>query len=227
MDNEFIKEWLKWVIDFIQMDLSKFEGRHKLFQRLSWIASSNFYSSFDPFGKSKEFSYNQMKEWDELAPDIQNALREFINQMVTTHATYDLPDVTMSMRPEGTMTRDPRVYFQTRSIPKDPTPKNWAILNLSRLIQGLEMHVVKKCEGCQRYFLNFSLRKRVGCSHKCSSKILALTRKQRWSEKKYRLYLDKQKKRVLKKYVEKRKAQKKEYRPRAKKRGSKRVPKMM
>ena len=224
MDNEFIKDWLKWVIDFIQMDLSKLKERHKLFQRLSWIASSNFYSSFDPFGKSIQFSHNQMRDWEEkIAPDIQSSLREFIDQMTTTRTTYELPDVTVFMRPEGRMTRDPRDYFQTHSIPKDPTPKNWAILNLSRLLQGVEMHVVGKCKECRGYFLNFSLRKRVGCSPRCSSKILARTRKQRWG-KAYRIYLDKQKKLVMKNYEKKRKAKGKKVRHRPKKRGMKRNP---
>jgi len=181
MSDEFTKEWLQWVIDFIQTDISEFNlmKKHSLFQRLKWFASSDFYSSFDPFGKSVQFSPFQMDEWKRIAPDIQRALRELIDQMTTTRASYELPEFTVFIRAEATMTKDPRVYFQTHSIPKHPTPKNWAVLNLSKLIQGLEMHVIGKCKDCQRYFLNFSLREKLYCTFRCASKSTARLRRER------------------------------------------------
>lgn len=222
-------EWLKWVLGFIQTDVATLgrTEKHRLFIELSYFGASDFLlTSFDPFYKDRQFSQNQMVEWEAIALDIQTALKQFIDQMVMTHATYFLPDITMSIRPDSIWppTKDRHIYFQTHPIPKDLTPKNWAILNLSRLLQGLEMHVIGKCKECKRYFLNFSLRKKVYCSPRCSSRSLARTRKIRWSPEKYRKFLDRQKKVVMKRYVEKRKAQGKKVRHRPRQKGMKRSP---
>jgi hypothetical protein len=233
MDMEFYREWLQWVIDFVQMDISKLslKEKHGFYQKFNWLAGPYlFNTSFDPFGKSIEFSQNQINEYQSTALDIQKELKQFLSVITGTRANYGLPDLTAWIRPEGLwppLPKNHRIYFQMNSIPKDMTPKNWAVLNLSRLIQGLEMHVIGKCEECGSYFLNFSLRKKTYCSPRCASRSLARTRKKRWGTKKYGTYLKVQRQRANETYQEKRAAIGKTIRHRPKKRGSKRIPKMM
>ena len=211
MNDEFIKEWLQWVLDFIKTDISKFSlsEKHRFFQKFIWFSGpSLFNTSFDPFGRSIQFSPNEMIELQSSTSDIQITLKRFIDQMTTTRTSYELPEFTSFIRPEGTMTRDPRVYFQTHSIPKDPTPQNYAVLNLSKLIQGIEMHVIGKCEECQRYFLNFSLREKLYCTPRCASKSTARLRRERLKKnpKKWKAYKKSQRKLMNKKYEEERQA---------------------
>lgn len=224
MEYEFRKEWLRWVLDFIQMDLSRLsrKEKYKLFREMVYFSSDSFFNtSWELIEKHIEFSHNKLIEWEGIISEIQTVLKDFLNVMTTTRENYELPELTSWMRPEGTMTRDPRVYFQTHSVPKDLTPKNWAVLNLSRLIQGLEMHMIGKCEECQRYFLNFSLRKKRYCSVRCTSRTLARSRKERWTPKEYDAYLKKQRRRSNRWYEKKRKKQGKIVKHRPKKRGKK------
>jgi hypothetical protein len=228
-----VKQWLEWAIDFIQKDLSKLNRTEKysFYQKLNWFSGPYLLNtSFDPFGKAIQFSENQITEWERIVPEIREALKQFIDQMTITRANYRLPELTSWIRPEGLWPPSPKdhhIYFQAHSIPKDLTPKNWAILNLSRLIQGLEMHVISRCAGCHRYFFNFSLRKKNYCSPRCTSNNLARTRRERWGEQKYNAYKAKQRKRVALYREKKKKAEGKIVRPRPKIRGLKRIPKIL
>lgn len=210
MTKEFVKEWLQWVIDFVQTDISKlsFLEKYRLFQKLEWFASQFLFDlSFDPFRQFLQFSQNQINEREPIALDIQNILKEFLNSY-----NYPLPDLIVWMRPEkGSLSwmapREYQAYFQMHLIPKDRTPKNWAILNFSRLIEGLKMHVIGRCAGCSHYFLNFSVRRKLYCSPKCASRSLSRSRKERWSPKKYAIYKKKQRRLTNRRYEEKRREQ--------------------
>jgi len=230
---EFYREWLQWTLDFISADLSRLsrEEKHNLFREVVYFSGDSFFNtSWELIEKNIEFSHNKLIEWEDIASEIQTALKDFFNVMTTTRATYGLPDLRSFMRPDSLGWRDPkdhRIYFQAYSIPKDPTPKNWAVLNLSRLIQGLKMYIIGKCEECGSYFLNFSLRKKTYCSPRCASRSLARTRKKRWGTKKYGAYLKVQRQFANEAYKKKRAAIGKAIRHRPKKRGPKRIPKMM
>jgi hypothetical protein len=230
---EFTKLWLQWALNFISVDLSSLsrKEKHSLFREVVYFSSDSFFNtSWELIEKQIEFSHNKLIEWEGITSEIQKALKDFFNVMTTTRAAYRLPELSAFTRPEGLWppsSKDHRVYFQLNFYPKDPTPKNWAIVNFAKLIQGIEMHVICKCEECGSYFLNFSLRKKVYCSPRCASKSLARTRKKRWGVKKYRAYLKVQKRLANETYKKKRAAIGKAIRHRAKKRGSRRIPKLM
>jgi hypothetical protein len=228
----FQKKCLQWILDFIQTDLSGLSRRekYKLFKEVVYFSSDSFFnktyflnSALELIEGYIEFSQNKFKAWEDIASEIQTTLKEFFNEMAINGA-YGLPELSAFIRAEALLPpSDHRLYSQFRITfhPKNPTPKNWAIVNFAKLINGIEMHVLGKCPKCGKWFLNFSLRKKNYCSPKCASSSLALTRKQRWSEKDYDTYLKKQNKLSKKRYIEKRKAEKKPYRPRPKKRGKK------
>jgi hypothetical protein len=215
MNNEFVKEWVQWAIDFVQMDISKLSrtDKYSFFQKFNWFAGPYLFgTSFDPFGKSIQFSQNQIIEWETIALEIQVALKEFIDQMTTTRANYGLPEITSWIRSESLWppsSKDHHIYFQVHSVPQDLTPKNWAILNLSRLIEGREMHVIGKCKECQRYFLNFSFREKFYCISGCGSKFIARSRRERLKgdPKKWKTYQKEQRRYANWHYEEKQKVQ--------------------
>jgi hypothetical protein len=221
MSNEFVKEWLQWAVDFIQTDISKssLREKHAFFKRFNWFVSRDLFdTSFDPFGQWPQYSVNQILQFETSALKIQAILKRFIDEM-TIHNSYPLPDIAMFIRPEGLWPPAPknhRVYFKMNFHPKDSTPENWAILNLSRLLQGLEMHVIGKCKECRRHFLNFSLREKIYCTPRCASKSLARSRKERWGPKKYASYLKKQNKRMRTRYEKKQAVKGKKVKRRAK-----------
>jgi hypothetical protein len=103
------------------------------------------------------------------------------------------------------------------------------VLNLSRLIQGLEINVIGRCKDCQQYFLNFSLREKFYCNPNCASKSIARLRREKLKKnaKKWEAYHKKQNRYSTDYYIEKRAREGKAVRHRPKKRGPKRIPKMM
>jgi len=226
----FQKKWLQWILDFIQTDLSGLSRRekYKLFKELVYFSSDSFFnktyflnSALELIEGYIEFSQNKFKAWEDIASEIQTTLKEFFNEM-TINGAYGLPELSAFIKAEALLPHsDHRLYSQFRITfhPKDPTPKNWAILNFTKLIQGIEEHVIGKCKECESYFLNFSLRKKVYCSPKCASRFLARSREARWGPEKYDIYKRKQKKRTMKGYERKRKEQGKIVRHRLKRNG--------
>lgn len=247
----FTEKWLRWVLDFIQMDLSGLSRpeKYRLFREVVYYASDQFFfTSWELAEKCISFSHNKFIELDGkpidrtqkkedqkespkgIASEIQTALKNFFNVMTTTHGPYQLPDLSAFTRSEGIWppsSKDHRVYFQLTFHPIDPTLKNWAIVNFAKLINGVEMHVLGKCPECGKWFLNFSLRKRKYCSHNCGAKHLFRSRKERWEPERLEAYRKKKRKIMKERYIKKRETQGKKYRPRPKKRGSKKIPKMM
>jgi hypothetical protein len=230
---DFIEEWLRWVLDFIKADLTGLsrKEKHTLFREVVYFSGDSFFNtSWELIEEQIVFSHNQLIKWGDIASEIQTALEDFFNVMTTTRASYPLPELSAFTRPEGVWSpssKDHRIRFKLNFRPIDKTPKNWAIINFAKLINGIEMHVLGKCLECGEWFLNFSLREKKYCSHNCASKSLARSRKARWPSKDYDAYLKKQRETMKKRYKAKRKKERKPYRPQLKKRGSKRIPKLM
>ena len=238
MNSEFTKEWLQWVIYFIQMDIPNLSHGEKnnFFRKFYQFTSFRIFFSIDPSGKNIQLSQNQILELQASAPEIQKIVRQFIDRLITTRANHPLPDFKASIRPGGP--RPPlafgeRIYFKLSFHPMVESLKNWALVNLARLLEGIEVGVIGKCggigkygiiekfEGCQRYFLNFSSREKIYCSPRCASKSTSRLRRERLKRdpKKWEAYQKKQRVASSRSYKEKRAREGKKVRPRPEKRG--------
>lgn len=222
MNDLFVKKWLQWVLDFVGKDISKLSRLEKreLLRELIFFATDGLFNrSWDPFGKGIELSENQIIQWETIAIEIQIIFKEFLNVITVSRASYGLPELASWIRPEGMgpiSPNDHRIYFQLHFSPKDRTPQNWAIINLCKLIQGIEVHVIGKCEECGTYFLNFSLRNKIYCTSPCASRSTARSRRERIKQdpKKWKAYLEKQAKLTMKNYIQKREREGKKVRHR-------------
>ncbi|MGA2466095.1 MAG: hypothetical protein ABSH06_17310 [Thermodesulfobacteriota bacterium] len=88
-------------------------------------------------------------------------------------------------------------YFWQRTIvPKKYSKRDWAILNLSKLMDDLNVNAITICEGCGRYFLRFSKRKKLYCSSSCASRSIAHKKYEelKKSPRKYKAHLKKYRK---------------------------------
>jgi len=87
---------------------------------------------------------------------------------------------------------------------------NWAIMNFIKLIDGVGTDPVRKCKGCNRYFVNLTQREKIYCTPSCASRSIVKENRDELKEKypeKYRAYLDKQNRYSKKRYERKRKEQ--------------------
>ena len=187
MNDEFKKEWLEWVLDFVQGDLLKLSrvGKFRFYPEIAFFCSNQFLSKqWRLYEEEIEFSQNQISEWDPIAPKVQSALKELLEYIAPSsgHRTidpYPLPELTSSIGPPAVHLGLLRPFFHVDSIPKKPSPSNWAILNLARLMDGTASGVISRCKGCDLYFLNFSLREKIYCTSKCASRTSTRLRREK------------------------------------------------
>ncbi len=83
--------------------------------------------------------------------------------------------------------------FQITSRLTEDSSLNTAILHFSKLIEGLEIHSIRKCKGCSRYFLNPTHKVKIYCNSACASRSIAHKRYEelKKSPKKYEAHLRK------------------------------------
>ena len=86
--------------------------------------------------------------------------------------------------------------FEIINEPIDPHDyTNWAIINFIKLIDGVGTDTVKRCKGCNRYFVNLKQMEKIYCTSSCASRSIVKEKRDELKEKhpeKYKAYLDKQ-----------------------------------
>lgn len=95
------------------------------------------------------------------------------------------------------------------SVPKTYSERDWAILNLARLMDGISIYAIRKCQGCGRYFLNVSAREKIYCNFACASRSIAHKKYEELKKhpKKYKAHLKKYRKYSSDRYEKLRKMQ--------------------
>jgi hypothetical protein len=116
------------------------------------------------------------------AREVQKRLRGFLSKILNEKwDAFDLlPKAKIVLSKEGDhvplglkmaidMTSMPR-WFQIRYFPigKDNTGLNLVVLNFATLLNGLPIDSIQRCEECQNYFVNLSMKKKVFCDIKCA-----------------------------------------------------------
>jgi hypothetical protein len=96
-------------------------------------------------------------------------------------------------------------YWERVSVPQSYSERDWAILNLAKLMDGFNIGAITRCKGCGRYFFNASAREKIYCSSSCASRSIAHKkyeelkknpRKYKAHLKKYRKYSEERYKRL-------------------------------
>jgi hypothetical protein len=140
--------------------------------------------------------------------DIQNALRDFIEktQKILVEPLKTISPITGKevklveiLLPDTENRLDIEPFYGSLCwkfmfVPKDYSHRDWAILNLSRLMDGVYVNAIRNCKGCGRYFLSTSAREKLYCNSLCASR--SITRMKYEERKKhpgkYKAYLRKQ-----------------------------------
>jgi hypothetical protein len=215
MNLEFKKRWLQWVLDFIQMDLGSLSplNRKKLAKEILYFCSSDLFKI-----DWEDFEYNtglspeergtllnkDLSEVETNPHPIQEKLREVI-QIIEEMSSgidplmYILPKTSPFLF-VGWLGKEPNIFsegvFVTESQPTPPSLENWVVLNLTQLISGLEVHSIKKCSGCKKYFLNLTRIKKIYCNPACASRSIGHKRYEELKKdsKKYEAHLKKYRK---------------------------------
>jgi hypothetical protein len=233
-DLNFRKKWIQWVLDFIQMDLGSLSRmkRKTLAEEIVFFCDNNFFTidwkdfeyilSFPP-DKRGTLLNRYLNEMETDANGIQKTLKSFIEKITLepteTPYSYKLPEVFSFLSIEWSFKEDRELYipsldknqghFIIHSFPQSDTLETGAVLNFSKLIDGLEVHSIKNCKGCGRYFLNLTEREKIYCNSSCASRSIVKRKREelRKNPRKYKIYLEKQRRYMKRRYREKRRMQ--------------------
>ena len=219
-DLEFKKEWLQWLLDFIQIDLSSMPMSKV--KKICLEASFNTSDSVEIFAKDefKMVGFETDLFDIEKISKLQTGLRQFL-EMVLNMAlskkdeSIELPQTTSFLR----VNEYPDVShedsykwkrdFDITPILKENNRLNETILRFSQFIDGLGVHSIMKCRGCGRFFLNLTRKVKIYCTSTCASRSIAHKRYEdlKKDPKKYIAHLKKYRKYSSDRYWKLRKLQ--------------------
>ncbi len=228
-DLEFRKKWLRWLLDFAQMDLGSLseQKRRMLVGEIHFFCSEDLLrKSWDKDGHSVDLlekgEYEALSEKVEPSR-IQKKLIKRIKEMNAIQGPRknqnfyydDLPNTSSFIvsPSEG--------RFEIYRTPTKTTAENRAIVNFVNLIENLDTYPIKKCKGCERYFLNLSKREKIYCTSSCASRSIQREKREEiyrneekheaflkeWREYQKKRYRERGREIKRQKYVEKRKAE--------------------
>ncbi len=145
-------------------------------------------------GGSNEEAEEALSKFAPELQDIQNVLRDFIEKTQKIKILWE-PFLLADSKNYLDIRRFPgALYWEFRSVLKNFSPGDSAILNLARLMDGLNTDAIRNCKGCGRYFLNTSEREKLYCNSLCASRSIT---QMKYEERKkhpreYKAYLRKQ-----------------------------------
>jgi hypothetical protein len=180
-DLAFRKKWIQWVLNFAQMDLKSLpQSRMKtLKEEIAYFCSERvFEESGEELGESWEGfedslslatpgEYEAVTEIsDRELSKIQKSIFKFLKALYNIHESEEpipLSEMSSVIAPsfQG---------FKIYRYPKTDSPKDWLILNFIGLIERFETYPIKKCKGCQRFFLHLTKIEKVYCTSSCAAR---------------------------------------------------------
>jgi len=218
-DLEFKKEWLQWLLDFIQIDLSSMP-MSKL-KKICLEASFNTTELFEIYTMDEAEEMHLTDPLDiEKTSKLQTGLRQFLEMVVNValseNESIDLPQTTSSLRVnvypdvsyDGISSKWRREFDITPTL-NERNRLNETILRFSQFIDGLNAHSIMKCKGCGRYFLNITRKVKIYCTSTCASRSIARKRYEdlKKDPKKYEAHLKRYRKLSKKRYKKMRREQ--------------------
>jgi hypothetical protein len=227
-DLAFRKKWIQWVLDFAQMDLNSLPlSRMKtLKEEVAYFCSE----------RPLEGDWEEFEENLHLAPvtpgdnegvteiddgvesvnlsEIQKYAIDFLRALNRIHKSRredraierkfvrHLPEMSSYIVSPFPGT------FEIRRNPTTSNPENWLILNFIGLIERFETYPIKKCKGCDRFFLHLTKIEKVYCTSSCAARSIQREKREKLYQdpKKHKTFLKKWRKYQKKRYDEKLKA---------------------
>ena len=201
------KDKLSWFINFLQMNLdnlSEREKRHLILSPMFWPFREKDVQELlsSPRGISismvnKVFPPSGLKT-------IQNGLRKFFFKLwdqKSSELLLPLPMIHRALIIDGT--GNYKILYPTiLSGPGTPSVSIF-ISHFADLLNGLPKDVIRKCPGCEKFFVHISKKEKIYCSNQCAYKTIYRRRVGKLLENgQYGIYLDKQKRIMKKRYRE-------------------------
>lgn len=231
-DLAFRKKWIQWVLDFAQMDLNSLPpGKLKVLKE----EVAYFCSERRP-DESWEERWEEFEDNLHLAPltpvDNERVTEidyggESVNLSEIQKCAIDfikvLNDIHKPRREDRPIERYLVKYlpemssyivspfpgtFEIRRSPTTSTPENLLILNFIGLIERFDPYPIKKCKGCDRFFLHLTKIEKVYCTSSCAARSIQREKREKLYQdpKKHKTFLKKWRKYQKKRYDEKLKA---------------------
>ena len=218
-DLRFRKKWIEWVLNFERIDLNNLTTtmKEKIAEE-AYFFISDFLQTFDESrfweGRKQKKGEYETDRTAEVLKKIQSALVPLvvvIDKNTATskrkgpfpHFSYDLKNVAPFLTVGQGVDGD---CYTIGFRPDYKSEGDWsveqvrAVINFSQLLLGLPLHSIKKCKGCDRYFLEITQREKEFCTSSCYARWFAREKmaKLKRNKKKYddfkkdrRLYMQK------------------------------------
>jgi hypothetical protein len=203
------KDKLSWIVRFLQTDLDNLSRGEK--KRLA------FSSMLLPlFGAHVIKVLSSHKTWEERdehffplpwegLKHLQDGMNKFFHSLLDQKeggSGLCLP----STERELTISNDGsyKIEYPSRISAQKIVEVSIFISEFADLLNGLPKDWIRKCPGCEKFFVHLSKKKRLYCSNRCAYKTIYRSRVERLLKNgQYGAYLDKQNKVMKKRYKEK------------------------
>jgi hypothetical protein len=229
---EFRKKWLQWVLDFSQTDLGSLSrSRMKaLLEEIAYFCSERlFKQSWEELKEDlQDLTPGEYEGVTQIGDrtinlnKIQKGVFDFLTDLSNIHGGEDFTylsekDTFKIHHPLGPI-RLPEMSsfiaassqgFEIYRHPKTDSLPDWLIVNFIELIERCEAYPIKKCKGCNRFFLNLTRFKKIYCTSSCASRSIVSMKYQELKNhpKEYEVHLEKHSKYSRKRYEKLRRAE--------------------
>jgi hypothetical protein len=230
MDKER-REALEWFVQFANMNLDELKPGDRaklLIESQEYLSPKKDVDQFYPPPLDRLDQYQAYLDFlgkmawvsgipPRDAPEYWDTLKDLQKAVIEAFRIFDsFSRLSCDAGSAGFMWRGEIVirtaWNRTFNLSFFPLPETLGIyteLKLYQLLIGFPCQTIQKCQGCEKYFLNASFRKKRFCSSRCMWRVNA----ERWREKikrgesseKREEYLDKQSGIMIKRYDKKRK----------------------
>jgi hypothetical protein len=224
-DLVFRKKWIQWVLDIAQIDLKSLpQGNLKtLKEEVAYFCSkSPFEESWEEFEENLHLAPLIPADNEEVTgiddggesvnlSEIQKCAIDFIRALNSIHKSRRedraIERILVRHLPEMSsyIVSPFSGIFEIRRAPTKPTSENWLILNFIGLIERFEPYPIKKCKGCDRFFLHLTKIEKFYCTSSCAARSIQREKREKLYQdpKKHKAFLKKWRKYQKKRYDEK------------------------
>lgn len=111
--------------------------------------------------------------WDKVI-HLQDGVREELGQLSLARRGGIIWRIGIMFKMEIGRGKEP---FKLTILPLTQSRDDYIRFKLYRLFDGLPSHTIQRCPGCEKYFLNITLRRKRFCSPKCMWRVNAEKRR--------------------------------------------------
>jgi len=205
VDN-FKKKWIPFILEFAQANLKKVnEGKFSYYQKAIIFLASESAKEFDEDSFEYSWRSGRYKSTEINLEKIQSGfkwIKKYMGRKDKTDAVeYMLHHViTMSLlyidRDFGKDNFVIKHHLYSAEQDQSLLIMNQVVFFFMRLLDGLPISSIRKCVGCDHYFLHTSKRERAFCTPTCAGRSIQREKRENLRKnhpRKYKVFLKKQK----------------------------------